>query len=43
MRHSYSENPIRVYPRFLVTIFIVLKYLSYSSSLVKNYKAIILY
>ena len=43
MRYSYLRDPIRVYFRFLILIFIVLGYLSCSSSLVGNCGAIILY
>ena len=43
MRHSCLKNPIKVYSRFLVLIFIVLKYLGCSNSLIGNRRAIVLY
>ena len=43
MYYSYLKNPIRAYPRFLMLISIVLKYLGCGNSLVGNYGAVILY
>ena len=43
MRRSYLGDFIGVYPRFLILISIVLRYLACGNNLIKNYRAIILY
>ena len=43
MRYSCLKNPIRVYLKFLMLVFIVLGYLDCGNGLVGNYKAVILY
>ena len=43
MRYSYLKDPIRVYSKFLVLVFIVLGYLDCGNSLIGNYRAVILY
>ena len=43
MRRSYLKYPIRAYPRLPILIFIALGCLGYGNSLIRNYKAIILY
>ena len=43
MRRFYLREPIRVYPKVLVLISIVLEYLGCSSGLIGNCGAIVLY
>ena len=43
MRYFYLGNPIKIYFRFLVSISIALGYLGCGNSLIKNYRAVILY